>query len=176
MSGDAPATSRSIRRALLGGTVVALALTAGLGGWAATAELAGAVIAPGALVVESSVKKVQHPTGGVVGELRVRDGDSVRAGDVVMRLDETIVRSNYALVAKSMDELFVRQARLKAEQDGRAQVRYEPDLAARAGELQALMREEESLLAMRISAREGQKKQLRERMQQLREQISGMGD
>jgi HlyD family secretion protein len=58
-------------------------LTAGVGGWAATTELAGAVIASGSVVVDSNVKKVQHLTGGIVGELMVRDGSRVRAGDVV---------------------------------------------------------------------------------------------
>ena len=69
-------------------------LAGGVGGWAATTEIAGAVIAPGFLVVESNVKKVQHPTGGVVGEIRARDGDRVKAGDIVVRLDETITRAN----------------------------------------------------------------------------------
>ena len=65
------------------------------------------------------MKKVQHPTGGVVGELRVRDGDQVKAGDVVVRLDETVTRANLAIVLKSLDELAARQARLEAERDGR---------------------------------------------------------
>src|SRR5262247_3384880 len=77
----------SIRRHLVGGAVIALLLTAGLGGWAATTELAGAVIASGSLVVDSNVKKVQHLTGGIVGELLVREGSRVRAGDVVVRLE-----------------------------------------------------------------------------------------
>ena len=67
-------TRRSIRSALIGGTIVAGLLAFGIGGWATTAELSGAVIAPGSLVVDTNVKKVQHPTGGIVGELRVRDG------------------------------------------------------------------------------------------------------
>ena len=62
-------TRRSLRRSLLGGAAVACLLAFGVGGWAATTELAGAVIAPGSLVVDSNVKKVQHPTGGVVGQL-----------------------------------------------------------------------------------------------------------
>src|SRR5437764_689134 len=62
-------TRRSMRRTLVGGTAVACLLAFGIGGWAATTELAGAVIAPGSLVVDTNVKKVQHPTGGGVGEL-----------------------------------------------------------------------------------------------------------
>ena len=87
---------RSIRRHLIGGSVIALLLTAGVGGWAATTELSGAVIAPGSVVVDSNVKKVQHLTGGIVGELLVRDGLRVRSGEVVLRLDETVTRANLA--------------------------------------------------------------------------------
>ena len=59
----------SIRRHLVGGAIIAVLLTGGLGGWAATTELSGAVIASGSVVVDSNVKKVQHLTGGIVGEL-----------------------------------------------------------------------------------------------------------
>ncbi|MDB5570028.1 MAG: type secretion rane fusion protein HlyD family [Hyphomicrobiales bacterium] len=175
---DAPAspTHLSIRRSLLGGAAVTAFLVFGLGGWAATAEFSGAVIAPGSLVVESSVKKVQHPTGGVVGELRVRDGDHVKAGDIVMRLDETVTRANYAMISKSLDELAVRRVRLSTEQDDSPQLRYPPELQARAGELSGLMGEEKKLFDLRASARRGQKEQLRERIEQLREQTQGMAD
>ena len=80
-------------------------------------------------MVNSNVKKVQHPTGGVVGELRVRDGDRVDAGEIVVRLDETITRANLAIVIKSIDELLARQARLEAERDGAETV----DFPGRAG-------------------------------------------
>src|SRR5262247_3197235 len=108
---------QSIRRHLLGGGILALLLTAGLGGWAATTELSGAVIAPGSVVVDSSVKKVQHLTGGIVGELLVRDGQHVRTGEVVLRLDETVTRANLAIVIKGLDEMAARRARLEAERD-----------------------------------------------------------
>ncbi|WP_043701147.1 HlyD family type I secretion periplasmic adaptor subunit [Methylobacterium sp. 4-46] len=173
-----PRTSRSLRRAMLGGSAVTALLALGLGGWAATTELAGAVIAPGALVVETNVKKVQHLTGGVVGELRVRDGAEVRAGEVLVRLDETITRANLAVITKSQDEFTARQARLKAEQDGRDGVRFPADLVQRRAEpaVTDLLGEEERLFAIRRTAREGQKAQLRERIGQLREQIQGMAD
>ena len=81
---------QSIRLHLIIGLTIALVLAGGLGGWASTAEISGALIAPGSIVVESNVKKVQHPTGGVVGEVRARDGDLVKAGDIVVRLDDTV--------------------------------------------------------------------------------------
>src|ERR671915_2537801 len=88
----------SIRRHMLTAVAVVVVLAGGLGGWAMTTELAGAVVTSGLLVVDTNVKKVQHPTGGVVGELKVRDGDRVKAGEVVVRLDETVTQANLAIV------------------------------------------------------------------------------
>ena len=82
-SGLGNPSSRSIRRHLIVGVLVVAVLVGGLATWAWTTELAGAVIASGVVVVDSDVKKVQHPTGGVVGELNVRDDDYVKAGEVV---------------------------------------------------------------------------------------------
>src|SRR5258707_10015927 len=124
-------THPSIRRHLLVGSAAALVLLGGVGGWATTTELSGAVIAPGQLVVDSNVKKVQHPTGGVVGELRVRDGDRVKEGDVVVRLDETQARAGLAILTKALDELLARQARGEAERDGNDKVDFPADLLAR---------------------------------------------
>ena len=92
-----------------------LVLAGGFGGWASTAQISGALIAPGSMVVDSNVKKVQHPTGGVVGEVRVRDGDIVKAGDIVVRLDETVTKATLAIVVKTLDGLWAREARLEAE-------------------------------------------------------------
>ncbi|WP_323824465.1 biotin/lipoyl-binding protein, partial [Pseudomonas aeruginosa] len=85
---------------------------------ASTVQISGALIAPGQIVVESNVKKVQHPTGGVVGEVRARDGDVVKAGDVVVRLDDTVTKANLAIVTKNLDAAQARAARLQAEQRG----------------------------------------------------------
>src|SRR6266849_3093150 len=111
-------TRRSIRRNILAGMLVFAVLAGAVGGWAGTTELSGALIASGTIVVDSNVKKVQHPTGGVVGELRVRDGDRVKGGDIVARLDQTVTRANLAIITKGLDELFARKARLAAERDG----------------------------------------------------------
>ncbi len=101
MSRKAPPNSRaSIRRHIIAGIAVVALLAGGLGGWASTAQISGAIIAQGSIVVDSNVKKVQHPTGGVVGEVRARDGDRVKAGDILIRLDETVTRANLAIVTK----------------------------------------------------------------------------
>ena len=161
------------------GTVVASLLAFGIGGWAATTEIAGAVIAPGSLVVDTNLKKVQHPTGGVVGELRVRDGDHVKAGDVVVRLDDTQTRANLAIITKSLDELAARQARREAERDGTEEFTSFRQSCWRACTTQrwpSVVEGEQKLFEIRRSAREGQVAQLRERIAQLREQIQGPAD
>lgn len=169
----------SIRRHLVAGVAAVIFLTGGIGGWATTTELSGAVVAAGQLVVDSNVKKVQHPTGGVVGELRVRDGVAVKAGDIVIRLDETVTQANLAIVVKGLNELLARQARLEAERDAAAQVAFPPELLARAKidlEVARLIAGERKLFETRLSSREGQKSQLKERIGQLREQIQGLNE
>jgi HlyD family secretion protein len=167
----------SIRRHLVVSLAAAALLTVGLGGWAATTELAGAVVAPGTLVVDSFVKKVQHPTGGVVGELRVRDGDLVRAGQVVMRLDATVSRANLAVIDKSLVELTARQGRLEAERDGAHRISFATFVRSRAPsdpEAGKVMAGETRVFELRRDARAGQKAQLKERTGQLREEIQGL--
>ena len=165
----------SIRRHLIGGAVIGLMLTVGLGGWATTTELSGAVIAPGSMVVDSNVKKVQHLTGGIVGELMVRDGQHVRSGEVVLRLDETITRTNLAIVTKGLDEMTARKARLASERDQAEDVAFPAALLARANEpdVAAAVASERKLFELRRSARLGQKAQLKERIAQLDEEVRG---
>jgi HlyD family secretion protein len=169
-------TRRSMRRHVVVAAVVVFILVVGVGGWGATAVISGAVVASGSLVVDSNVKKVQHPTGGIVGELRVRDGDRVHAGDVVVRLDETVTRANLAIVTKGLGELMARKARLESERDGRDTIIFPAQLVADAGDPDraAAMDSERKLFNLRKTARSGQKAQLRERIAQLQEEITGL--
>lgn len=166
----------SIRKHLLGGVAATAFLVVGVGGWASTTELSGAVIAPGSLVVDSNVKKVQHPTGGVVGELKVRDGDRVKSGDILLRLDDTITRANLAIVTKNLDELGARQARDEAERDGVPKIAFPAELTARSAQpdVARLIEGETKLFETRRATRDGQRAQLRERVAQLRQQIQGL--
>jgi len=172
---DPVATQHSTRRPLLLGGVAVLLLVFGVGGWAATTQLSGAVIASGKLVVDSNVKKIQHPTGGIVGELLVKEGDKVKQGDVVLRLDGTQTRSSLGIVNKALDELLARQARNEAELNGAPSVAFPTELSDRGGEPEVarLMSGERKLFEMRRTARDGQKAQLREQIQQLQLQIQG---
>jgi HlyD family secretion protein len=176
MTQEKKTVDRSLRRHLLAGLSVLALLGGGMGGWAATTELSGAVVAPGSVVVDSHVKKVQHPTGGVVGEIRVRDGDRVNAGDLVVRLDETITRANLAVITKGLDELSARQGRLEAERDGLSMIKVHPKLQARSSdtEIAGLIMGEQSLFRLRREARDGLRAQLKQKIGQLREQIVGL--
>ncbi len=167
---------QAIRQHLVIGFAVLALLVVGLGGLAAMTELSGAVIAPGQLVVDSNVKKVQHPTGGVVGELLVRDGVRVRAGEIVMRLDETITRANLSIVVKALDELLSRQARLEAERDGDEKVDFPATLTDRRNnpDVERIISGEQKLFELRRTARNGQRSQLGERIAQLREEVRGL--
>jgi HlyD family secretion protein len=178
MSRSARSARSSLRRHLGLGLGATMVLVGGIGVWAGNAEIAGAVIAPGSLVVESNVKKVQHPTGGVVGELHVRDGDQVSAGTLLVRLDETVTRANLAIVLKSLDELAARQARLEAERDDDKKLIFPEELLARSSDsaVLRLLAGEERLFELRRAARAGQKAQLDERILQVEEQIRGLNE
>jgi len=176
MSEKAGKAHRSIRAHLITGLVVVLVLAGGFGGWASTVPISGALIAPGSVVVDTNVKKVQHPTGGVVGEVRVRDGDVVKAGDIVVRLDETVVRASLAIVVKTLNGLYARAARLEAEQRGLDKIVFPAALTDRADDpdVRDVMASETKLFEVRVNGRTGQKAQLRERITQLNEEIAGL--
>jgi HlyD family secretion protein len=167
---------RSADRHSLAGVIVLLFLVGGFGVWATATQIAGAVIASGVVTVDTDVKKVQHPTGGVIGDLFVHDGDAVKAGQVVARLDETVTRANRAIVVKSLDELMAREARLEAERDSTDAPTFPSALTDRAQdpEIARLVTSELRLFSLRKAARQGQKDQLHEQIDQLKEQIQGL--
>ena len=169
---------KSIRRVLFVSLIAFVFLGSGLGVWAATTQLAGAVIASGVLVVESSVKKVQHPTGGVVGELRVKESDHVEAGEIVVRLDDTQTRANLAVLVNGINEMKAREARLDAERTGADRITFPNDLLAQQSDplVEKVITGERKHFELRREANTGQKKQLRERVSQLEEQIRGLND
>lgn len=172
-SGD---ISRSIRLHLLAGIVGTVVLAGGAGAWAAVTNLSGAVVASGHFVVNSHVKKVQHPTGGVVGEIRVGEGDRVRGGDIVVRLDATQTRANLGIVNRRLDELTARLARLEAERDDLGGMTFAAELIERANDasVAAAIHSETRLFEFRQQAREGRRAQLTQRIGQYQHEIEGL--
>jgi HlyD family secretion protein len=147
-----------------------------LGGWAVVVPLSAAVMVSGTLVVEGEVKKVQHPTGGVIAQILVHDGMHVKEGELVVRLNEIQVGANLQVVMKQLDETRVRIARLIAERDGMDEPKLPRGLATRTGDkdIEQLIMSENSLFKARASARQSQKELLRGHVGQLGEEIAGI--
>lgn len=173
MTAPASRAHRSMRNLLLTGFLVTAVLVIGVGAWSAVIEVSGAIVTPGSVVVDSSVKRVQHPTGGIVSELRVRDGQHVASGEIIAQLDATVTQASLAMVANAMSELTVRRARLQAEQASAETVAY-PDTLDRTDPLLVnIMAGETHLMESRRAAQEGQKAQLREQIVQSEQEVLG---
>ncbi|MGA7118103.1 MAG: HlyD family type I secretion periplasmic adaptor subunit [Hyphomicrobium sp.] len=166
----------NVKAYLVSGLAVVFILVGGLGVWATTTSIVGAVIGSGVVVVETNVKKVQHPTGGIVGEINVKNGDQVKAGDLLIRLDETLTRTNEQMISKQLDQLMMREARLKAERDGIETISVPAILARRSLEpdVAEIINGEQSLFASRRESKAGQLSQLEERTAQLAQEADGI--
>ena len=160
------------RRLLLGVTLIVL-MVVSVGGWAATTPIGGAVIASGFVVVESNIKKVQHPTGGIVAEINVKNGNLVNAGDVVISLDDTQARANLGIVVSQLVQLRGRKARLEAERDQTDQVKFPAGFVESGEDAAAIMEGEKRLFEVRQSVKNGQIAQFNERIGQLKQEIKG---
>jgi HlyD family secretion protein len=166
---------RRIRRLNLIGLAAIAVLVLGIGGWAAVAQLSGAVIAPGFVVVESNVKKVQHPNGGTVGQIFVKEGSVVKEGDILVRLDDILPRANLGILRSQVDELTARHARLTCERDNVEAVAFPAELVARAeSQVTAAMSGEQKLFESRRQSRVGQRSLLQERVAQITEEVRGL--
>lgn len=152
-------------------TVVCL----GVGGWLVSqTTIAGAVVSQGFLAVESGPKRVQHAAGGIVSSLLVREGDRVTAGQPVVVLDQTVDQAKLSAVGSSLAHQRARLARLKGERDGVEQLVFSPhdaQMGISAPDYEAILASEKSQFELRRSDRDGQRRQLRERIAQTEEQI-----
>jgi HlyD family secretion protein len=164
----------SLKRNLRIGMILVGALVLVLFVMAAFANIQGAVIAAGQVSVESKVKKIAHPRGGVVAEIYVKDGDRVKAGDALIRLDTTVSGVSATVSGEGLDQLMAQRARLEAERDSSGGVRFPAELTRRGdASARAAMAEEGRLFRLRRQAILGQKAQLNERINQLEQQIRG---
>lgn len=167
---------KSINTHIIVGVALILLLNCGVAGWAASTEIAGALISPGTIVSASHPKKVQHPTGGVVSRILVSNDSRVSSGDLLVKLDDTVIRSSLAIVTKGLDQLRGRKARLQAERDHLPAVVFPPELTSRTDEdrVHQLIAAETRLFELRRTVRDGQRRQLRERISQMHEEIQGL--
>ncbi len=118
----------SARGYIITGLVTLLVLVGGFGTWTVTAQITGAVIATGQIEVDRNRQVVQHPDGGVVQEILVKEGDSVAAGDLLIRLDANALQSELAVVEGQLFEILARRGRLEAERDDLSTPAFDPVL------------------------------------------------
>lgn len=171
------AATLGMRRSIWLGLITVLVLLAGFGGWATFSRIAGAVVAAGQLEVEDRKQVIQHPDGGVVAEIRVREGDHVNAGDVLMVLDGTQLRSEHAIVEGQLYEILARRGRLEAERDQEAEISFDRDLLARADtddDVSGLVDGQRKLFLARRETLEREDDQLARRAEQATSQITGI--
>jgi HlyD family secretion protein len=169
-------TNSSLRRFQIVGFLSVLLMVGVVGGWANFTELNGAVIAPATIMVESYSKKVQHKEGGIVGEIRVKDGDRVEIGQTLIVLDNSETKSELTIIDGLLDEALAKRARLEAQRDRASAIIFPPEVLARAGEpgVAAIMAGQTKLFNARLQSVVGKKDQLTQQIGQLSEQIGGL--
>lgn len=176
----APATpqppSWHARLPLTIGLLAVVALVGGFGLWAVETQISGAVIAPGRLQVRSNRQVIEHPDGGVVGQILVKDGDTVKAGQVLIRLDGSRPRSQLAIVNAQLRDLAARRARLEAERDGSDTMIFSAQVqkwAEQYPDYAAELASEQTLFHARLQALQQQRELLKEQNMQIGNRITG---
>ncbi len=165
----------SMWRPSLAGWLMLLLFFGGLGFWAFTAPLSGAVVATGVVKVEGNRKSVQHLDGGIVKELRVREGDKVTVGDIIVLLDDTQARAEFEVLSQQFLVLRATEERLKAELKRATAMSMPADLARHADnpDLEAIWSAQVDQFDSRLAALQGARLVIREKIAQLEYQIVG---
>ncbi|GAB2209168.1 HlyD family type I secretion periplasmic adaptor subunit [Roseibium sp. ROS1] len=161
----------TVRNHMLFALLLTIVIIGGIGGWAAFTEISGAVVSSGTIVVESNIKQVQHREGGIVRDIRVKNGDVVEAGDLLIRLDDTVTRANLAVVTKQLTDLTAQELRLAAERDDLRTIEWPEQRIASLGDVE---RGQQLLLEARQNSKEGRKNQLEEQIRQFNKQTEGL--
>lgn len=167
----------SARGALILGFGALVVLVGGLVGWSVLASIRGAVFVTGWVATEGRNQVVEHIDGGTVREIRVRDGDRVEAGELLLRLDDALLRSEETILLAQYAELVARRNRLEAEFRDAERVTWDPELAGLAAadpRIQEILTGQERLFRARNDARTGEVARMRERIRQTREEIAGL--
>jgi HlyD family secretion protein len=163
-----------LRGHVLFGLLLGIGLVVGCGGWAATARLAGAVIAQGSVKVDQNLKEVQHRDGGTVQAIAVRQGDSVAEGQILFRLDDVQIRTELSIVQSQLADFLGRRARLTAERDGLETMAEPPGLAVLSEEAAQIMAGERRLFDGNRQNRASRKDLLEITIVQSGEEIRGL--
>jgi HlyD family secretion protein len=162
---------------MLVGLVGLITLLGGFGTWAGMTQISGAVIASGRIEVDQNRQVVQHPDGGVVEKIEVAEGETVEAGEVLVRLDPTELRSELSIIENQLSELMARRARLEAERDGRDTLKFAPlllEMARTNPDARDLMEGQQTLMTARAESMTARIDQLSKRRDQIIDQIKGI--
>jgi HlyD family secretion protein len=159
---------------MIAGSALALLLVLGCGGWAATANLNGAIIAEGAVKVDQNLKEVQHRDGGIIHTLAVRQGDSVAEGQTLIRLDDVQTRAELSIVRSQLSENLGRKVRLIAERDNLPTIVFPSSIAQLSDEAPHIIEGETRLFQGNKTNRESRKEQLEISIVQSGEEIKGL--
>jgi HlyD family secretion protein len=165
------------RLPMAAGILSVIVLVAVLGIWGTQAKLSGAIIAPGIIEVESNRQVVQHEEGGVVAEIFARDGDQVAAGDVVIRLDGTFLKSELSVIEGQYFEVLARRARLEADQADAARLvrpAFPVSTTLSSQRIDAIFDGQVNLFEARLESLALAQEQLQEQVTQLENQITGV--
>lgn len=164
----------SIRMPLSIGLVAITLLLGGVGFWSVRTEIAGAIVANGTVVVKHNRQVIQHAEGGIVDLIAARDGDLVRAGDILVELDDSLLRTELAVAELQLIELRARRARLAAERDNAADIKFPETLLGLTSEdAQEQIKGQRTLFAARRTTLEQELRQISERILQTKNQIAG---
>ncbi len=176
MTDKSDATKRwSATRHLTIGLFALVILVGGFGTWAVMAQITGAVITSGQIEVDRNRQVVQHPDGGVVDEILVDEGDTVASGDLLIRLDPTILRSELAIVEGQLYEILARRGRLEAERDELDAISFDPLLVdATAVDARDLMDGQTRLFEARLVTQRRAIEQLTQQRAQIASQLLGI--
>nr|WP_245218748.1 HlyD family type I secretion periplasmic adaptor subunit [Rubellimicrobium aerolatum] len=159
---------------LTGAACVAI-LVGGMGAWGATSRIMGAVIAHGRVEVAQNRQIVQHPDGGVVAEILAQEGGTAQEGDLLIRLDDSQLRSDLAVVEGQLLEVLARKARLEAEEAGEDRLAFDPMLMESTNPVAAeLMQGAERLFRARLETIQRETEQLSRQRDQIADQIDGI--
>ena len=167
----------SARAPLILGFVAIAVLIGGFGTWSVLANISGAVIADGQIEVDQNRQVVQHPDGGVISEIRVQEGQFVKTGDVLLRLDTNKLTSDLAVIEGQLFEVIARRGRLEAERDGKNQITFDPQIrgaTASSIDVDELMSGQQRLFTARTVTLGQEVAQMEKRSAQISDQITGI--
>jgi HlyD family type I secretion membrane fusion protein len=173
-SNSAESEAFGIKSRVAAGIALGFFLVFGIGGWAAMANLSGAIISSGSVVVDENLKAVQHRDGGIIGHIAVREGDEVATGQMLFRLDDAQTQAELSIVRSQLVEQTARRARLIAERDGHDAIGFPDDFHNSHPDAGVAAAGENRLFTGNLTHRQNQKQQLELQITQISEEMAGL--